>query len=187
MAQAQAAAAGKKSNEYKPGDDYLLSLPTGRPLDRHGLYVNFAHRFADDPAFSGPARGDTLIGLDSFSLSSFGFRYGITDKLSVSAYRSPTFIARPIQFMAAYNFLFEDRAYVNATARVSVQGENNFSRNFTPNFELILSRSVTRHAQFYIVPTFSPDNRHLFQPVSNRSSAIPNLPGFNSFSSAHSR
>jgi hypothetical protein len=31
---------------YLPGDDVLVSLPTGRPLDRHGLYVNFSHRFA---------------------------------------------------------------------------------------------------------------------------------------------
>lgn len=74
---------------YVPADDYLFSLPTGRQLDRHGFYFNFTHRFVYTPAFSGTGGGDTLGGLDDFSISSFGFRYGITDKLSVSAYRSP--------------------------------------------------------------------------------------------------
>jgi len=30
---------------YRPGDDLVFSVPTGRPLDRHGLYLNFTHRF----------------------------------------------------------------------------------------------------------------------------------------------
>ena len=123
-----------------------------------------------------------MAGLDGFSLSSFGFRYGILDRLSVSIYRSPTFISRPIEFGAAYDLFFEDKHFLNATARISVDGENDFSRNFTPNFELILSKSVKKRAQFYVVPTLSPFNRHLFSPVGYQSRYIPNLPGFNSFS-----
>ncbi|HWY47431.1 MAG TPA: c-type cytochrome, partial [Bryobacteraceae bacterium] len=38
---------------YQPGDDVLVSLPTGKATDRHGVYVNFAHRFMDT-AFTGP-------------------------------------------------------------------------------------------------------------------------------------
>ena len=172
-----------KSGVYDPGDDALISLPTGRPLDRHGFYINFSHRFAFDPAFSGTARGASLFGLEGFSLSSFGFRYGVTSKLSVSAYRSPTFIARPIQLMAAYNFLSEsDHAPLNAAFRISVEGQNNFSRNFAENIELVLSRSMTHRAQIYAVPTISFNSHRLFSPSSYRSSAIPNLPGFNTFS-----
>jgi len=99
------AAESTQPKVYTPGDDFLLSLPSGRRLDRHGFYVNFTHRFVYTPAFSGPALGGSLSGFDDFSISSFGFRYGVTDKLSVSIYRSPTFIARPIQLMAAYNFI----------------------------------------------------------------------------------
>ncbi|HWQ53420.1 MAG TPA: DUF5777 family beta-barrel protein [Bryobacteraceae bacterium] len=168
---------------YDPGDDVLLSLPTGRPLDRHGFYVNFTHRFAYDAAFSGTARGGALSGLEGFSLSSFGFRYGVSDRFSVSIFRSPTFTARPIQLMLAYNFFSEqNNAPVNAAVRFSTEGQNNFSRNFTHNIEVIVSRSIGTRAQLYAVPTVSLNNHRLFSPNSYRSASIPNLPGYNTFS-----
>ena len=177
------AAESTQPKVYTPGDDYLLSLPTGRRLDQHGFYVNFTHRFVYTPAFSGPALGGSLSGFDDFSMSSFGFRYGVTDKLSVSIYRSPSFLARPIQLMAAYNLIDEHDGYpLNAVVRVSIQGENNFSRNFTENIEGILSRSISSRAQLYLVPTVSLGNRELFSPSSFYSSAIPNRPGVNTFS-----
>ena len=95
---------------YHPGDDVLLSLPTGKTTDRHGVYLNFAHRFAYDSAVTGTGRGQELLGLDGVALSSFGVRYGITDRLSISAYRSPSLINRPIQLMVGYNLLEEQRA-----------------------------------------------------------------------------
>ncbi len=172
-----------ESTVYQPGDDYLMSLPTGRPPEPQGLYVNFSHRFAFDPAFSGAARGGALASLDGVSISSFGFHYGVSKRLSVSAYRSPTLIARPIQLMAAYNLLAEsDGSKLTAAVRFSIEGQNHFTKNFTENIELILARSITARAQVYFVPTLSFNNRRLFLPSSFRSSAIPNLPGFTTFS-----
>lgn len=156
--------AENKSNPsaYEPGDDLVFSVPTGRRLDRHGFYINFTHRFPYSAAFSGEARGAILLGLDDISVSSFGFRFGVTSKFSVAAYRSPSLIGRPIELMAAYNFLDEkDNQPFNAAFRFSVDGQNNFSRNFTSNFELILSRSITHRAQIYLAPTFSLHNRPL--------------------------
>lgn len=171
-----------RSGVYWTGDDVLYSLPTGRRLDRGGLYVNFTHRFALDPAFSGPARGAALGGLEGFSLSSFGFRYGITNRLSASIYRSPTFIARPIQLMLGYTIASEeDGAPLNAEVRVSTEGHNNFTRNFTYNLEAILSRSISSRAQVYVVPTISLNNHRLFFPSGYGSRSIPNLPGYNTF------
>jgi hypothetical protein len=46
---AQSAQAKQAAQTSQPGDMRLLTLPTGKPLDRHGLYVNFAHGFAFDP------------------------------------------------------------------------------------------------------------------------------------------
>jgi mono/diheme cytochrome c family protein len=172
-----------KRKVYEPGDDLLFSLPTGRRVPRHGMTVNFTHRFVYTPAFTGPAVGASLFGLDDYSISSFGLRYGLTDRLSVSVYRSPSFIARPIQLMAAYNFLDEhDAQPINAAVRVSIQGENNFSRNYTENLEGVFSRSIGSRVQFYGVPTLSLNNRVLFQPNSFLPSAIPDLPGRNTFS-----
>jgi len=180
--QIAASAARETAKVYTPADDYLYSLPTGRRLERHGLYVNFTHRFVFDPAFSGRARGAILAGLDGFSVASFGLRYGVTDKFSVSAYRSPSVIGRPVELMAAYNFLDEhDGNPLNASFRFSVDGQDNFSKNFTTNFEGIFSRTLSRRAQIYFVPALSLQARRL-----TVSSALelepPDLPGINTFS-----
>jgi mono/diheme cytochrome c family protein len=181
--QAATATAASKPNIYQPGDDRLMTLPTGRPVQEHGLYVNFSHRFAFQPAFSGPAAGESLFGLDNFALSSFGFRYGITKNLSVDVYREPTFIARPIQFRLAYNFLSESKgAPLNLTGAFAVEGENNFRVNFAESIEFIASRSLGHRAQLYFVPTFSANARHLFSPFSLESQYIPPLPGYYTFS-----
>jgi hypothetical protein len=163
-AKPSAAAATEKSNPnaYKMGDDLVFSVPTGRRLERHGFYINFTHRFPYSPAFTGPARGAILLGLDDIAVPSFGFRYGVTSRLSVAAYRSPSLIGRPIELMAAYNLLDEnDGQPFNAAVRFSVDGQDDFSRNFTENFEIILSRSITHRAQIYAVPTISIHDRPL--------------------------
>jgi mono/diheme cytochrome c family protein len=179
-----AAHEGAQAKVYEPGDDRLFTLPTGRRLDRHGFYINFTHRFAFDPAFSGPNRGGALIGLDGFSLSSFGFRYGATKKLSLSIYRSPSNIARPIEMMAAYNFLDEhDGQPLNAAVRVSVQGLNNFDRMFSENIEGVFSKSMfSGKAQIYFVPTVVFNDRRLFLPESYLTSSYLPMPGYNAVS-----
>jgi mono/diheme cytochrome c family protein len=180
---APGAAPPQMAKVYQPADDYLFSLPTGRRIDRHGLYLNFTHRFVYTPAFSGTGGGDTLFGLDNFSISSFGLRFGVTDKLSVSAYRSPSLINRPIELGIAYHFLDEhDGRPINATVRISEDGQNDFSKNFTTNLELMVSRTVTRRAQLYAVPTLSLAARELTSKPGSLASIPPNAPGFNTFS-----
>lgn len=173
----------RKPGVYEAGDDVLMSLPTGRRLARHGFYVNFAHRFAYDTAFSGTARGGALLGLDGFAIPSFGFRYGVTDKLSVSIWRSPSIIGRPIQLMAAYNFLDEhDGKPLNMAVRVSLEGQSDLRKNFTENIEGIFSRSLTSHAQIYFVPTVSFNDRPLAQANGFESSGVADFPGHNTLS-----
>jgi hypothetical protein len=157
----------KKNDIYKPGDDLVFSVPTGRPLDRHGLYMNFTHRFPYEPAFTTPGRGGTLIGLDDFAIPSFGLRYGLTSKISLIASRQPSIIGRQIELMAAYNFLDEHNGNIlNAAVRFSMDGQNDFQKNFAENFELILSRSLGHRAQLYAVPTLSLHARPLLSAAS---------------------
>jgi Membrane bound beta barrel domain (DUF5777) len=152
----------KKNNVYRPGDDYVFSVPTGRPPDRHGFYLNFTHRFPYEAAFTGSARGGTLIGLDDFAIPSFGLRYGLTSKISVMATRLPSIIGRQIELMAAYNFLDEHNGnLLNAAVRFSIDGQNDFEKNFAENFELIVSRSFGHRAQLYAAPTLSLHARPL--------------------------
>jgi len=168
------------SGIYQAGDDVLVSLPTGRPVERHGFYANFSHRFASDPAFTGTSKGAELFGLDSVSISSFGLRYGVTDNLSVAVWRSPSFVGRPIQIMAAYNLLDEHREQpLNLAVRVSIEGQNNFHKSFTENIETIFSRTLMSHAQIYVVPTMSFNARRL---VADGLSTIQDFPGVDIFS-----
>jgi hypothetical protein len=171
---------GKKTAAkiYIPADDSLFSVPTGRRLDRHGLYLNFTHRFPFEPAFTTPGRGDTLFGLDDFSISSLGLRYGVTSKFSVMAYRSPSEIGRPIELMAAYNFLDEsDGKPFNLALRFSVDGQNDFAANYTENFELVTSRSIGHRAQLYATPTLSIHQRPLLgNPGPTLAYPVPNQP-----------
>jgi mono/diheme cytochrome c family protein len=179
----QSLATPAQSNVYEPADDLVFSLPTGRRLAKGGLYVNFTHRFAYDPAFSGSGLGNILFGLDGFSVSSFGLRYGITDKLSVNVFRSPSIINRPIEFMGAYNFLDEHDGHpINAAFRVSIDGQDNFRRNYTTNLEAIVSRSITNRAQLYVVPTYSFNNRRLVSKPGALENRPPESPGIDSFS-----
>jgi mono/diheme cytochrome c family protein len=174
---------GTTGQVYEAADDLLFSLPTGRATDEHGLYVNFTHRFPYDAAVSGQSRGSELFGLDNFGLASFGLRYGVTDKLSVSVFRSPTLIGRPIQLMAAYKIFDEHHEDpLNVMVRVSIEGQNNFRKNYTQNIEGIFSRSITSRAQVYFVPTWSFDARPLVQATGFLSDDIPDLPGVNTFS-----
>jgi hypothetical protein len=167
-----------KNKFYKPGDDFLFDVPTGRPVERHSLTINFTHRFPYEAAFTGTGRGDTLLGLDDFSISSLGLRYGVTSKLSVFVYRSPSIIGRPIELLAAYNFLDEHNGNpVNAAFRFSVDGQNDFSSNFAENLELIVSRSIGRRAQLYAVPTYTIHQRPLLSnPGSALADDMPNQP-----------
>jgi len=176
------------SGIYKPGDDVLFTLPTGRPVDPHSFTVNFSHRFPYGPAFtSSPGSGispqvSQAFGLDNFAIASLGLRYGVTDKLSVDIWRSSSFIGRPIQLMVAYNVLDEHHEEpFNLAFRVSVEGQDNFRKNYTENLEAIFSRSITSHAQFYFVPTASFNNRRLVQGALT-SNDIPDEPGINAFS-----
>jgi len=166
VAQSQDSSPPQKSQNarvYNLGDDFVYTLPSGRKIDRHGFYLDFTHRFPFEAAFVGPGRGNTLLGLDDYSISSFGLRYGVTSRLSVNAYRSPSLIGRVIEFGVAYNFLDEKAGNpINAVARVSIDGQNNFATNFSENLELIVSRSLGNHrAQLYAVPTFSIRDRPL--------------------------
>jgi hypothetical protein len=85
--------------------------------------------------------------------------------------------------MGAYNFLDEhDGKPLNASFRISIDGQDNFRRNFTTNLEAIVSRSITNRAQLYVVPTYSFNNRVLVSKSGTLESRPPERPGIDTFS-----
>jgi hypothetical protein len=157
---------------YRPVDVRLINLPTAMPIPKGSLWTDFTHRFP----FGEPTDAAGLFGLDSFAIPSFGFIYGITDRIHVGAYRSPGNVGRPIQLHAGASFLNEQEGDpFSLMGRVGIEGRDNFQRNFTTSLEFNFARSITRHAQIYFVPTASLGDRLLSGDPTR------NLPGENAF------
>lgn len=168
VAAAPAPPQAEEPRVYHPVDVRVINLPTGLPLPKGSLWTDFTHRFP----LSDLSSASELFGLDSIAVPAFGFSYGLTDRIQIGAYRAPTFVGRPIEIFAGVNLLDERKEDpLTATARVGLEGRDNFQRNFTTSFELTVARSITRHAQVYVVPTVSLGDR----PISG--SEAQNLPG----------
>lgn len=153
------------SNVYRPGDVRLINLPTVIPIPKGSLWTDFTHRFP----FGEPSNREELFGLDSVASPSFGFIYGVTDRIQVGAYRSPSNLGRPIELFAGATLLDEQKGDpLSMMARVALEGRDNFQRNFATSFEFTFARSITRHAQLYVVPTVTVGDRPIgFAPDQN--------------------
>jgi Membrane bound beta barrel domain (DUF5777) len=147
-----------ESDVYRPVDVRVINLPTVIAIPKGSLWTDFTHRFP----FGEPSNVEQLFGLDSFAIPSFGFIYGITDRIHVGAYRAPSTVDRPIELYLGARVLDEQKGDpFSFMARVGLEGRDNFQRNFTTSFELTFARSITRHAQLYLVPTVSLGDRPL--------------------------
>lgn len=157
---------------YRQMDVRLIGLPTGKAITKGSLWTDFTHRFPLGDYELSDAAG--LFGLDGYAVPSFGFIYGVTDRLHVGFYRSPSIVGRPIQLYAGLSLLDEEKGHpFTAMAHAGIEGRDNFQRNFTTSIDVTLARSVTSRAQLYVVPTVSFNNRRLrvFEPPER------NLPG----------
>jgi hypothetical protein len=167
------ATAQETPNVYQAGDVRLISLPTAKPIAKGSLWGDFTHRFPYGEYDVTDLGG--LLGLDGLAVPSFGFTYGVTDRLHVGAYRSPNVVGAPILVYAGASLLDENKGHpLTAMVRVGLEGRNNFQRNFTTSLELTVARSVTRHAQLYFVPTVSFNNRRF-------DTSEENIPGANTY------
>jgi len=149
----------ERPNVYRQVDVRLINLPTATPIPKGSLWTDFTHRFPFTSPDSERAPAE-LFGLDSLAVPSFGLIYGVTNRIHVGAFRSSTSVGRPIQLYAGASLLDEHKGDpLSLMARVGLEGRDNFKRNFTTSFEFTLARSITRHAQLYIVPTVSVGDR----------------------------
>ncbi len=153
----------EKKEESRPASepyDYrLINVPTPKRVPRHSLNVYFSHRFQqpvrqDDVPIKEEFRG--LFGLDSNSVSSLGFTYGITDRLYANIQRSPLLqqgLDRTIEIGVGYHLLDEaGRSPIALSAYASMEGNNNFSEEFTWNIQAMIARSVTEYVNVFFSP-----------------------------------
>lgn len=160
-------------NVYQQMDVRLVNLPTAKPMAKGEVMSEFTHRFPFHEY--DVTDGTGLWGLDGTAVPSFGFAYGITDRIHIGGSRSPSIVGRPILFYVGASLLDENRKHpFSAMARIGVEGRDNFQRNFTTTLEVALARSITNKAQLYFVPAVSFKNRPFGDPETN-------LPGATTF------
>jgi cytochrome c oxidase subunit II len=145
----------KKAPSSEPYDYRLVNVPTPKRVLRGSLNLYFTHRFSQ-PIRPLRESGRTLLGLDSFSASSLGLFYGVTDKLYVSAYRSPICqpgLCRTIELGVGYHWLDEGgRSPLALSTYASIEGDENFSQNYTYNLQVMMARSITKRVTVFFAP-----------------------------------
>lgn len=148
-----------ESRASEPYDYRVVNVPTPKRVPRHSLNVYFSHRFQqpvrqDDVPVREEFRG--IFGLDSNSVSSLGFTYGITDRLYANIQRSPLLqqgLNRTIEIGLGYHLLDEaGRSPIALSAYASMEGNNNFSEEFTWNIQAMIARSVTKYVNLFFAP-----------------------------------
>src|SRR5215813_1171940 len=176
----------KPKHPVEPYDYRLVNIPTPKRVPRHSLNVYFTHRFSEEFTAARGEPGEEhrdriandVLGLDSSSVSSFGLFYGITDRLYVSAYRSPLCqpgICKTIELGVGYHLLDEaGKSPIALSVQASIDGENNFTERYTENIQAMVARSVTKYVHLFFSPAvhinsngqgrFNPRSSDFFPP-----------------------
>lgn len=157
---------------YEPFDYRLVNVPTPKHVPKGSWNTVFTHRFTQqlNPI---SASATTLFGLDSFGIASFGVKYGITDKLYASAYRSPLCqrgMCRVIEVGLGYNWIAADKKHpIGLTTYASVEGNDNFSEEYTYNLQAMVSARVTKRVYLFFSPAvhINSNGQRRFDPRPN--------------------
>jgi len=162
----------------EPYDYRLVNIPTPKKVPKGTWNLGFTHRFSQ-PIHPIEDSGRTLLGFDSFSVSSFAVTYGITDKLYVTANRSPLCqrgLCRTIEIGFGYNWLAQDEKSPFAlTTYASVEGNGNFTEEYNYNLQAMFSSRVGKRVYLFFSPAvhlnangqrrFNPRPEQFFPPA----------------------
>jgi Membrane bound beta barrel domain (DUF5777) len=153
----------------EPYDYRLINLPTPKSVPKGTWNMSFNHRFSQ-PINPIKESGKNLLGFDSYSISSFGVSYGITDKLYVNAYRSPLCqrgLCKTIELGIGYHWLDQTKkSPIALTTYASVEGNDNFTEEYTYNLQTMMSSRVGKRVYLFFSPALSlnSNGQHRFNP-----------------------
>jgi hypothetical protein len=133
-------------------DFNLINLPTTLPLPVRGGNFHLTHRFNENlrGVTFGQAASD-LFGLDTGATIDLEFRYGVMKHLE--AIVSRTNVDRTIQLSSKYDAFHQSASRpLGLSAIVSVEGGNNFKRDYEPALGAVVSRTIAAAAALYVSP-----------------------------------
>jgi hypothetical protein len=133
-------------------DFVVINLPTTMPLPIHGSDFHLTHRFnLDLTSVSFSEAAANLFGLDNGANVGLEYRFGVVRHLQAIVLR--TSIQKTFQFSAKYDGWRQgDRLPIGISAIVSIEGQNNFKRDYSPALGLVLSRDFGDRVAFYATP-----------------------------------
>ena len=139
----------------EPYDSRLINVPTPKKVPKGTWNIDFTHRFTQ-PLHPIDQSARNLLGLDSFGIASFGIRYGVTDKLFLSAYRSPLCqrgLCRTVELGIGYNIYEHDQDSPFALqAYASIEGNGNFTEEYNYNFQARMSARIGKRVYLFFSP-----------------------------------
>ena len=161
---------------YDAGDEpfsyRLVNVPTPKKVPKGTWNLNFSHRFSQ-PIQPLSESGKALLGFDSFSISSFGVSYGITDKFYMSASRSPICqrgLCRTIEIGAGYHITDQDdKSPLAISAYASIEGNENFSKQYNYNLQMMFARRFGKRVFAFFSPALhlNSNGGRRFNPRAN--------------------
>ena len=139
----------------EPYDARLINVPAPKKVPKGSWNIDFTHRFTQ-PIHPIDESARNLFGFDSFAIASFGLRYGITDKLFASVYRSPLCqkgLCRTIEIGIGYNFLEHDHdSPIAVQGYASIEGNGNFTEEYNYNFQARISARLGKRVYLFFSP-----------------------------------
>jgi len=142
-----------KSDVMEP-DFVVVNLPSTLRLPTHRGNFHLSHRFNENlRQDSLSTQVSSLFGLDQGANIGLEFRFGVMRHLQAVFQR--TSLNRTIQFSAKYDAWHQKGSMpVSVSGLVSVEGDNNFRRNYAPAVGAVVSRTIAGRLALYASPVF---------------------------------
>jgi len=145
-----AAAATDADEDEREVDLTVINLPTTMRLPEHRLALRLTHRFLRGlKAGSFSDLASDFFGLDGYAQVGIELRFGVTKTTQFGVQRISD---RTIEPFVQQELLRQGRAPVGIAALASLEGLNNFQRDYSPRLGLVFSRTLKGGAAFYAVP-----------------------------------
>ena len=133
-------------------DFTVIDLPTNLRLPRHKLAFRLTHRFSR-PLGQGDFSDllSDFFGFDGGAQIGLGLRFGLFSGTQLAFYRLSD---RTIQLSLQRELLRQDQHPVGLSIVGSLEGRDNFSQDYSPAVQLVISRKLGTRGSVYAIPAW---------------------------------
>jgi len=151
-------------------DFSVIDLPTNLRLPRHKMAFRLTHRFSR-PLGQGDFSDllSDFFGFDGGAQIGLGLRFGLFSGTQLVFYRLSD---RTIQFSLQREILRQDHHPVGLSLVGSIEGLDNFSQQYSPAVQLVISRKLGTRGTVYAIPAWVGNTNLTAQDVTPDDSTL---------------